>query len=281
MLLIADSGSTKTDWILMDGKKSISRCCTIGYNPLFINSEAIYLSISQELVPKMDLSSVKKVFFYGADCSSEENIAIVHKALTKCFINSEVFVGHDLLAASRALLGNSRGFAAIIGTGSNSCIYNGEAIEKNIKPLGYLLGDEGSGSHIGKKIVRDHMRGFLPAELELAFTHTYPLKDTDIFDQMYNKPFPNRFLSGFCKFAHTHQKHPYVERIVKESFNDFFLGLVSRYPGHEQYHFNCSGSVGFIFQDALKEVAALHKMKTGKIIASPIEDLAAYHLKAG
>jgi N-acetylglucosamine kinase-like BadF-type ATPase len=278
MLLIADSGSTKTDWVLTDGKNNKSHYNTIGYNPYFIDTEKIYQSLAQTLVPQLDTSGVKKIFFYGAGCSTPEQKAIVYKAISACFSDSAIEVGHDLLAAARALLGKERGFAAIIGTGSNTCVYNGKEIEKNIDSLGYLLGDEGSGCYIGKKIVRDFMRGNLPAELHRKFDQKYHLTHADIFDSMYNKLAPNRFLAGFCKFADENKKSDYIRKIVEESFNDFFIHLVSKYPGYEKLSFNCVGSVGFIFKDVLTAVAQSYHMKIGKLIPSPIEDLVNYHL---
>ncbi len=277
MILIADSGSTKTDWILTDENKNKTRYSTVGYNPYFIDSESIYDSITLKLKSQLDGATVKKVFFYGAGCSTPEKVAIVYNALSKCFPNSEVFVEHDLLGAAKALLGDNRGFAAIIGTGSNTCIYNGIGIVKNIDSLGYLLGDEGSGSYIGKKIVKDFMRGYMPPELFDKFSKTYQLSNEDIFDSIYHTTFPNRFLASFCKFADENKEHEYIKNIVRESFNDLFKNLVSRYPGYEKYNFNCVGSVGYIFKDILKEVAKSYKMEIGKMISSPIEDLVNYH----
>ncbi|MBL7892279.1 MAG: N-acetylglucosamine kinase [Bacteroidia bacterium] len=279
MLLIADSGSTKTDWVLIDKGKKQSRYNTIGYNPYFITTEKICDSLSQTLLPQLDAGSIKKIFFYGAGCSTPQKAAILFNALSKCFINAEVFVNHDMLAAARALLGNSRGFAAIIGTGSNTCIYDGKGIEKNIDSLGYLLGDEGSGCYIGKKIVRDFLRGYLPTELQQKFDEKYRLTYADILDSLYNKPLPNRFLAGFCKFADENKQHPHIQKIVKESFVDFFENLVSRYPGYEKLSFNCVGSVGFIFKDVLSEIGRSHNMKIGKLTASPINDLVNYHIE--
>lgn len=279
MILIADSGSTKTDWVLTDRDKIKFRYSTIGYNPYFTDADNIYSSISQTLIPKFDASIVRKIFFYGAGCSTSENVSVVYKALSKCFGNSEVLVAHDMLAAARALLGTHRGFAAIIGTGSNTCVYDGAEIETNIDSLGYLLGDEGSGSHIGKKIIRDFMRGYLPCELHKKFKEMYHLSHADVFDSMYNKPSPNRFLASFCTFADEHKQHSYIQNIVKESFNDFFKNLVSKYHGYEEFSFNCVGSVAYIFKDLLTEVSESYKMKAGKIIPSPIEGLVNYHIK--
>lgn len=277
MILIADSGSTKTDWILTDKNKNQTRYSTVGYNPYFIDSESIYDSILLTLAAQLDAAAVKTIFFYGAGCSTPENAGIVHKALSACFPNSEVFVKHDMLGAARALLGNSRGFAAIIGTGSNTCIYDGKEIEKNTDSLGYLLGDEGSGCYIGKKIIRDSMRGYLPPELHSKFNRTYQFSNAEIFNSIYNKPAPNRFLASFCRFADDNKEHTYIKIIVRESFDDFFKNLVCKYPGYEKFSFNCVGSVGFIFKDLLREVAGSYKMEIGKMISSPIEELANYH----
>lgn len=277
MILIADSGSTKTDWVLIN-ENAQSRYKTIGYNPYFINSENIYHSIMEKLAPEFEPSLVRQVFFYGAGCSTNANAAILNHALTRCFINSEISVGHDMLAAARALLGNEKGFAAIIGTGSNTCIYDGLEIEKNIDSLGYLMGDEGSGSYIGKKILRDFMREGLPQNLRNDFDEIYHLTNNDIFDHLYNKPLPNRFLASFCMFADKHKENQYIREIVKEAFNDFFKNLVSKYAKFNTYSFNCVGSVGYIFKDILSEVASSYNMKPGKIIKSPIDDLVKYHL---
>jgi glucosamine kinase len=277
MILIADSGSTKTDWVLLDEKNSF-RYKTIGYNPYFIDTEKIYESVSEKLASQFDPSVVKQVYFYGAGCSETDKTAIVDKALTRCFVNAHVLVGHDMLAAARALLGNTPGFAAILGTGSNTCMYDGKNVERNIDSVGYLLGDEGSGSYIGKKIVRDYMRGYLPEELNEAFIKMYPYTNSEIFDFLYNKPLPNRFLAGFCMFADNHKEHEYIRKIVYDSFNDFFKNLVTKYENYQKHKFNCIGSVGYIFKDILTDVAAFHGMETGKIIHTPIEDLVNYHL---
>ena len=278
MILIADSGSTKTDWILTDGGGNNTRYSTIGYNPFFTDSESICSSLSVKLICQLDTSTVKTIYFYGAGCSTPKKNAIVYKALAKCFPDAEVFVKHDMLGAAKALLGNDKGFVAIIGTGSNTGLYNGMEIEKNVDSLGYLLGDEGSGSHIGKKIIRDFMRGLLPLELTKKFNLAYLHSHEDIYDSIYNKLLPNRFLASFCKFADENKEHEYIKNIVRESFNDFFKNLVTKYPGYEKYSFNCAGSVGYIFQDLLKDVAKSYTMSIGKMIASPIEALANYHL---
>jgi glucosamine kinase len=278
MILIADSGSTKTDWVFTNENNNRSRYRTIGYNPYFTDADNIYASLKQTLLPQLDASSVKTIFFYGAGCSSPDKAAVVHAALTRCFPTTTLFVKHDMLGAARALLADKPGFAAILGTGSNTCIYDGKEIAKNIDSLGYLLGDEGSGSSIGKKILRDQMRGYLPIDLNHKFKIACSLSPEEIYDTLYNKPLPNRFLASFCKFADENKEHEYIRNIVRESFTDFFKYLVSRYDGYENFSFNCIGSVGYIFSDILHEVALAYKMKIGKMLSSPIEDLVDYHI---
>lgn len=278
MILIADSGSTKTDWLLADDNSGQTRYNTIGYNPYFINSTEIYNSVSSQLSKKLDPSAVKKIYFYGAGCSTLEKASVVTKALKRCFPSSTVTVKHDMLGAARAVLGDKGGFTAILGTGSNACLYNGKEIEKNIDSLGYLLGDEGSGSYIGRMLLRDYMRCCLPPELQDKFRRAYKYTPDEIYDNLYNKQLPNRFLASFCRFAHDNKDHPYIKQIVKQSFTSFFENIVNRYEDHETLSFNCVGSVGYIFRDILTDVATSYHMKVGKIICSPIEYLTNYHL---
>lgn len=282
MILIADSGSTKTDWALTNpstGEHTIYH--TIGYNPYFIDTEAIYYSLSENLVKEFDADKVKEVHFYGAGCSTAEKVDIVKKALVRTFRNAaNIKVGHDLLGSARALLGSKRGFAAILGTGANTCIYDGYTCEQNIDSLGYLLGDEGSGSYIGKKIVRDFMRKRLDPELQARFKERFSIENNEqIFQTLYTTQFPNRYLASFCKFADEYVNHPYIKNKVRDSFRDFFKNLVSKYPNYKDYTFNCVGSVGFVFRDILEEVAVGYDMKMGKVIQSPLKDLIAFHLE--
>jgi glucosamine kinase len=282
MILIADSGSTKTDWALTDtGTGEYKIYHTIGYNPYFIDSEAIYYSLSENLVKEFDASLVTEVHFYGAGCSTKEKVDIVRKALSRTFTKAKsIMVGHDLLGSARALLGTQRGFAAILGTGANTCIYDGNNCELNIDSLGYLLGDEGSGSYIGKKIVRDYMRKRLEPELQARFKERFQIENNEqIFHTLYTTQFPNRYLASFCKFADEFVTHPYIKNKVRDSFRDFFKNLVSKYPDYKNYSFNCVGSVGYVFSEILEEVAISYDMKVGKVIQSPLHDLVQFHLK--
>lgn len=282
MLLLADSGSTKTDWALIQpGQGLINRIATIGFNPYFIDSESIYNALEDSLIAEIDVAQVDQVYFYGAGCATEAKKAIVYKALHRSFPQAaNIQVGHDLLASARALLGKNKGFAAILGTGANTCIYDGIDCVQNIDSLGYLLGDEGSGSYIGKKFVRDFMRKQLEPELHSRFQEKFQIENNDqIYQTLFTTQFPNRYLAGFCKFAEEFPDHPYIQSKVSDAFRDFFKNLVSRYPDYTQYTFNCVGSVGYTFKELLTTAAGSYHMQVGKILASPMEDLIAYHQK--
>lgn len=282
MLLIADGGSTKTAWSLVNPHtKAIQEFRTEGYNPYFIGTIGIIDSIQNQLLPQLETGLVSQIYFYGAGCSTPEKNDIVFQAIKACFPSANVYVGHDMLAAARALLQHEKGFAAILGTGANTCMYDGKDVSLNIDSLGYLMGDEGSGSYIGKKVVRDFMRGYLPVEIQKAFTEKYHLSNEDIFDNLYHKPLPNRFLASFCDFASEHYEHPHIQEIIRQSFFDFFNNLVSHYPDYKNYSFNCIGSVGYNFKNILMEVSEQQfGMKTAKILRSPIADLVKYHLES-
>ncbi len=280
MIIIADGGSTKTNWCLLNEDKKRIYFNTEGYNPYFSSTDYIINSLRKNLPPDLNIAGITELYYYGAGCSTPEKVAIVVNAMKSVFTAAEVSVGHDLLAAARALLGVDAGFAAILGTGTNTCLYNGHDITLNIDSLGYFLGDEGSGSFIGKRLLRDYMRGFLPGNLQEVFYETYQLSDEDILDHLYNKPLPNRFCASFSKFIYDNNNYvEYTRDVVGEAFQAFFKNLVSRYPDYQKYSLNCVGSVGYNFRDILAEVADEYGMKVGKIIRSPIDDLVRYHLE--
>lgn len=279
MKLIADSGSTKTDWVLIQKDQTQKRFHTIGFNPYFINSENIYISICDHLLSEFDASIITEIWFYGAGCSTVEKKEIVRSALQKAFpMVSKLFVDHDLLASARALLGDQAGFAAILGTGANTCLYDGNDVVLNIDSLGYLLGDEGSGCFIGRKLVRDYMRKLMPAELWEDFKSTYQMDNDQIYKALFESQSPNRFLASFAKFAFKHKNHEYIRSKIRDSFNDFFKNLVSRYPNYKSLELNCVGSIAFLYKDLLTDTADEWGMKMGKVIQSPIDSLVSYHL---
>lgn len=277
MILIADGGSTKSSWCQLDETGNRVYFNTEGYNPDFIKTEAIVASLDKNLPETLARDEVREVFYYGAGVSSSKKADVIAQAMRQIFPNANVDVDHDLLASARALLGRKPGFAAILGTGTNSCLYDGEKITYNVDSLGYFLGDEGSGSFIGKRLMRDYLRGLLPDGLQDIFREEFKLTREDILDRLYNQPLPNRFLASFGKFAYDHNNISYCREIVLQGFETFFENIVLHYPNYQDYTFNCVGSVAYNFRDALAQVARKHGMEVGKIIRSPIDDLVSYH----
>ena len=278
MILIADGGSTKCSWCQLDDTGHRVYFNTEGYNPDFIDTAGIAASLDHNLPDTLLRSDVREVHYYGAGVSSQTKADVVGDALRHLFPKAVVFVTEDLLAAARALLGRGPGFAAILGTGTNTCLYDGQRITYNVDSLGYFLGDEGSGSFIGKRLLRDYLRGLLPDGLQETFQTAYGLGSrNDILDRLYNQPLPNRFLASFAKFAYDHNNVSYCREIVVEGFDTFFKNLVLHYPNYQDFTFNCVGSVGYNFRDALTQVAKHYQMEVGKITRSPIDDLVSYH----
>ena len=278
MIIIADGGSTKTNWCLLnkEGKKIYFN--TEGYNPYFADTEYIYQSLNNNLPQDLEKEAVKEVNYYGAGVHNEEKALIVEKAIQRVFTNAKVNVGHDLLAAARALLGTQSGFAAILGTRTNTCIYVGKDPAHHIDSLAYILGDEGSGCYIGKKLLGDYVRGYMPEAVRESFWNTFKLTNDEIMEAVYVKPFANRFCASFSKFVYDNNVNiEYTRNLVKTSFEDFFKNIVSHYPDYQKYTFNCIGSVGYNFRNVLEEVAQEYGMQVGKIVRSPIDDLVRYH----
>jgi glucosamine kinase len=278
MILIADGGSTKTSWCLIEesGKKIMFH--TEGYNPYFSDTDYIIQSMKKNMPSDLPKDKITEVNYYGAGVHNEEKALVVSKAMEVIFTKAKIKVDHDLMAAARALLKDKRGFAAILGTGTNTCIYDGEGIEMNIDSLAYILGDEGSGCDIGKKLLSDYVRGYMPKNVRDSFWETFKLTPDDILEAIYKKPLPNRFCASFSKFVYDITLNiEYSRNIVKTSFTNFFENLVSHYPNYQDYEFNCIGSVAYNFRNVLEEVAEEYGMKMGKIMRTPIDDLVIYH----
>jgi N-acetylglucosamine kinase-like BadF-type ATPase len=280
MIIIADGGSTKTNWCLVteEGKKVYFN--TEGYNPYFAPTDYIIKSLSESLPIDLEKDQITEVNYYGAGCSTPEMRKIVEDAMKVVFNKSRIYIGHDLLAAARALLGTTEGFAAILGTGTNTCIYDGKDVVHNIDSGAYILGDEGSGCYIGKKLLTDYLRGYMPEAVRKNFWDTFKLTPDDINEQVYTQPRANRFCASFSKFVYDNNVHiEYSRNLVRTSFEDFFRNLVTHYPNYQNYTFNCIGSVGYNFRNVLEEVVTENGMVIGNIIRSPIDNLVKYHLE--
>jgi glucosamine kinase len=277
MILIAESGSSKTDWRLIDEEGSIHQAKSSGINP-FLHSEAEIVGILQnELLPQLPQKNVKEVYFYGAGCASESSCGLVAAALKKVFPKVDTAVTHDLLAAARALCNKEPGIACILGTGSNSCLYNGEKIIDNIPPLGYVLGDEGSGSYIGKQLINAYLKRDIPTDLGEKFAKRFEADRSTVLENVYRQPSPSRYIAGFSRFAFHHLKHPYIFRLVYKSFEDFFERNVCKYENYQQHKIHFTGSIAFYYSNVLRQVANDKGLFVKNIVEAPIAGLTLYH----
>lgn len=276
MIIIADSGSTNTTWNLVDKiSRQAESITTSGINPLYQTEESILSLLNEEFKPGL---IPDRIYFYGAGCINPSVNSIVNKALQQYFRCNHVEVDSDLVAAARALCQRSAGIACILGTGSNSCYYNGSEIVRHVSPLGFMLGDEGSGAVLGRKLVADVLKNQLPADITAAFFNRYAFTAHEIIERVYKKPFPNRFLSQFTLFIQEHIGEENIRNIVSSGFTDFFNRNVRQYPEAKSRPVHFTGSIAFNFQEILKETAASLGYETGIITASPNEGLIRYHL---
>lgn len=275
MILIADSGSTKTDWCVVENGESILRFKTRGTNPFFQTEEEIGKEIEAGLLPSLKGFEPSAIYFYGAGCAFPEKNDMIRRAVNR-YLSVPVEVGSDLLAAARALCGDQPGIACIMGTGSNSCYYDGREIVKNVSPLGFILGDEGSGAVLGKLLIGDVLKDQLPPALKDQFLTQYELTPALIMDKVYRQPFPNRFLAGFSPFIREHLDEPAIWELVTRSFLAFFTRNVKQYDYFER-PVHLVGSVAWYYQDVLKEIAFDLGIRLGTIARSPMEGLIAYH----
>ena len=275
-VLIADSGSTKTQWCLLTGnkKKMIS---TQGISPYFLNDETLGKILSDELLPQTGKIEIDEIFYYGTGCSNLVNISLVKRGLKKIYPTAAIKVDHDLLGAAKALCGDEKGIACILGTGSNSCYYNGKKIVKNSPGLGFILGDEGSGTYLGKKVLQYYLYNTFDAELMDKFKTKYPQTNSEILDNVYKTPLPNRYLAGFVTFLIENRGHFMIENIIEDSINDFFFNHVYKYRESWTMPINFVGSVAYGFKDVLAEMCKDYELKLGKVIKSPLDGLIKYH----
>ena len=276
MILIADSGSTKTDWCIVEKGKIYQQIFTKGTNPFFQSEEEISDEISKALLPQLTTETFEAVYFYGAGCGFPDKIAMVQRAINKHLKTARVEVSTDMLAAARGLCGHHSGIACILGTGSNSCFYDGENITTNISPLGFILGDEGSGACLGKLLVGDILKNQMTPELKEKFLKQFNLTPGDIIDKVYRKPFPNRFLASLSPFLVENINEPSVQSLVSNSFKAFLTRNVMQYDyQHNKVHF--IGSVAYHYKELLAKVCQETGIQLGTIMKSPMQNLVKYH----
>ena len=274
-ILIADSGSTKTDWVVIKEGELLCSLSTRGINPYFQSFEEIKNEIEMALIPQLIDFSVDTVYFYGAGCVFDK-AGIVRDAISICMQTTEIFIYSDLLAAVHGTCGNNAGIACILGTGSNSCFFDGKKIIKNVPPLGFILGDEGGGATLGRLLISDLLKGLLPEYLKDDFLKKFKITQAEILDHVYKQPFPNRFLAGFSPFLYEHSDVPEIHSIVFKNFISFFSRNVMQYD-YKKYEVNFVGSVAFHFKDILKEAADEVNVHVGEILKNPIYGIIDYY----
>lgn len=275
MILIADSGSTKVDWraILNDGK--VKEISTEGINPVFLTKEKIVEILKKSLLPELG-DGVEQVFFYGAGVVSPEIRATLDSCFKEVFPKSSTIAESDVLAAARALCGHKPGIACIMGTGSNSCFYDGKGIAKNVKAGGFILGDEASGGYLGKMLLSDFIKGLLPKHIEDELVSRYGLDYMGIVQKVYREPLPSRFLASFSPFIFEYKEDPHIHNLLMNAFNAFLERNIVHYD-FKNYEVNFVGSVAFYYKEILEECILAHGMKMGRILKSPIYGLTDYH----
>lgn len=274
--LIADSGSTKTEWCLMNGKSN-KTFYTQGLSPYFLSAEQIEYIINEELKYKLKSIEPDDVYFYGTGCSNADNVKLVKKAVQKVFNDAKIYVDHDLMGAAKALCGHDKGIACILGTGSNSCYYNGKKIVKNSPGLGYVLGDEGSGAYLGRKVVQHFLYKTFDGDLLDRFNAKYNTNSDEILSAVYQKPLPNRYLAAFTEFLVENRGHYMIENIIEDSFNDFFFNHVYKYRESWTMPINFTGGVAHGFRDVLKDMCSSFELQLGKVIMKPMDGLVKFH----
>lgn len=277
MVIIADCGSTKCDWLLVHGERDQQLENTVGFSPFFHTTLEIADIITTQLLPKIKPGEVTRVWFYGTGVHDEHRGEIVAAALRSVFPNAGVEVEHDLLASARATCKHSAGIACILGTGSNSCYYDGKRILDNVTSLGWLLGDEGSGTHLGKALLRAWFYRELPADLNAAFNAAYPEGPDAIKDRVYEKG-ANAYLASFTRFLGDHSQHPYIQKLVADSLGEFLDRHVCKYSGYQHVPVHFVGSIAHHFQQVLEKCMEERKLQLGVVIRKPIYPLAEFHL---
>lgn len=276
MKLIADSGSTHTGWCLSDKGQLILELESGGINPFYQTSDEISRLINMEVLTKLHDWMIDEIWFYGAGCSFPEKKAMVADALSAAFPQAHITVESDLLAAARSLLQHEPGIACILGTGSNSCLYDGEQIIANVSPLGFILGDEGSGAVLGKQLVADALKNQLPEWLRDKLLDEYELTPALIMERVYRAEFPNRFLASLTPFLAEHIDEPAIFNLVYDSFESFFHRNLAQYET-ENNRIAFTGSVAWHFRETLEIVASENGYQIEKIEQNPMNGLLLYH----
>jgi N-acetylglucosamine kinase-like BadF-type ATPase len=278
MVIIADSGSTKTTWVLCDKNQVITNISTPGLNPNFASDKFFSDTLTEHLLPAAGLEESHSIFFYGSGVADDYTISKVYKAISAIFPSASIEVGSDLKGAARALFGDEKGIACIIGTGSNSCLCDEGEVIHNIPSLGFILGDEGSGAYLGKMILSDYLKGIMPVDIATRFTEQYNTDKQDVTSRVYRGEFPSRYVAGFVSFIAANLDSPYLSGMVRNGFRVFMERNVLHYNDCKNLLVSFTGSVAWYFRDILLEIIDEKNLTPGDIIRDPAERILSYHL---
>jgi len=276
-IIIADSGSTKTDWKIISNTKEIATFNTIGFNPVLMNTGLIIKELAPVFADKSLNQSIDKIYYYGAGCWNLDSCSVVLRALETFFPVAEIRVTNDLLGAARAVCGQEAGIACILGTGANSCLYDGIKIVDNIPALGFIMGDEGSGAYLGKRLLQSYFYRALPKEIEEKLLSKYDISKKLMLANVYHKKGGNTYLASFAKFIIAEKKHPFIRQLITDSFDIFIKNQLLKYEKVADYPIHFIGSIAYFLAEILGEVLKKNGLKLGKIIQQPIEGLVDFH----
>ena len=275
MIVIADGGSTKVDWRALSDNGAVKGITTPGINPVFLTEDEIFASFNEKL-SALPVEEVREVWYYGAGIFSDDTKAAVCGALKRVFPSAECQADSDLMAAARALCGHEPGIACILGTGSNSCFYDGATITANVRAGGFILGDEASGAWFGKQLISDFVKGLLPQNLTSELVRRYGLDYPTVVQKVYRDPLPSRYLASFLPFIGEYANHPYCRNLLRRGFEAFLTRNVAQYD-YRRYPVNFTGSVAWVFRDHLESCLKALGMRPGIIVKKPADLLAKYH----
>ena len=276
MVLIADAGSTKTNWLLISKNKAITPLKSQGLNPVIISKTEINQRLSIVFRDLTSATEVEKVHFFGAGCWNEANCSIIRIALKKYFPNAIIEVASDILGAVRASCGDQVGIVCILGTGSNTCLFDGKEVRYGVPSLGYILGDEGSGMYLGKQLIQHYFYQKLPKDLHQFFYDTYGLNKAQLIQRVYREEGANQYLASFVPFLAKHRQHPFIQQLLNQVFNQFIDRHILKYPEHKILPIHFIGSIAFHFKSELAACLVEKGLQLGKIIKHPIEALQVY-----
>ncbi|WP_182957788.1 N-acetylglucosamine kinase [Pedobacter gandavensis] len=278
MILVADSGSSKTDWMGYTPEETIS-FSTQGINPYFLNAHDIFKLFSRKKDIAAYADQVKEIYFFGAGCSSPDKVEVISNGISSFFTQAYVSVEHDLIGSAYATCGDKEGLTCILGTGSNISYYDGKNVHSGRHGLGYALGDEGSGTYFGRKMITGYLYETMPAELRAAFAKAYPIDKETVVTNLYQKPSPNTYLASISRFMADHMDHPYIIQILRDGFQEFVDSNIKDYSNYKTLDCHFVGSIAFYYQDILREICLKNQVRVGKIYQKPITGIFNYILR--